>query len=120
MPSAAETNELACTYAVLILHDSGKEINQENITSVAKAAGVEVAPAFAAVFARLLDGKDVSSLLKVGGGGGGGGAAPGAAAAPAAGGAPAAAKVEEAKKSSSSSSVAGGLDGGLFGGDDGW
>jgi len=36
------SNELACVYAALILHDDGLEVSSDNISSILKAAGIEV------------------------------------------------------------------------------
>jgi large subunit ribosomal protein LP1 len=110
--------QLAASYAALILFDSKQEITAESLSAVASAAGVELG-AFAAVFARLLAGRDIEKFLVVGGGGAAA-AAPAASSrgAPAAAGAAAAAApaaAEEKKKSSSSEH--GDLGGGLFGGD---
>ena len=79
-------DELACTYAALILHDDGLEITGAKISSLCSAAGLKVEGYWPTLFAKFLDGKDVGSLLSnVGsagaapaggatGGGGGGGA----------------------------------------------
>eukprot|EP01070_Trichotokara_eunicae_P002139 Trichotokara_eunicae@DN2431_c0_g1_i1.p1 len=73
--------ELACTYAALILHDDGSEITAEKIEKLISAAGAKVEPYFPGLFAKALKSCDVSALLTAvgsgggGGGGGGGGAA---------------------------------------------
>jgi len=82
-----EKEELACTYACLMLHDSELPITAENITTVTGAAGVKLQPFWAAVFARTLEKAKLGDLLN---------ATP-AAAAPAAA-APAAAAAAEEKK----------------------
>eukprot|EP00898_Chlorokybus_atmophyticus_P002124 jgi/Chlat1/2912/Chrsp2S04666 len=83
------TSELACTYAALILHDDGLPVTADKITTLVKAAGVEVEPYWPGLFAKLLEKKSIEDLIcNVGaggggavavGGGGGGGAAGGAA-----------------------------------------
>jgi len=77
-------------HAVLLLHGAGKDVSQEGIIAVMKAAGTEADDAKAKVLAEAVKGVDFEDLLKsvatVA-------AAP--AAAPAAGGAPAAEKKEE-------------------------
>ncbi|KAK4762279.1 hypothetical protein SAY87_030163 [Trapa incisa] len=96
--------EVACTYAVLILHDDGIPITAEKISSLVKAAGVQVESYWPSLFAKLAEKRNVEDLvMNVGSGGG---AAPVAAAAPSAGGAAAAAapaaeeKKEEPKEES--------------------
>ncbi|EFN60132.1 hypothetical protein CHLNCDRAFT_133519 [Chlorella variabilis] len=65
----------------------------ENITTLTKAAGIEVEPYWPGLFAKLVEKKSIDDfIVNVGAGGGG----PAAAAAPAAGGA--AAAVEEKKE----------------------
>ncbi|KEF56366.1 large subunit ribosomal protein LP1 [Exophiala aquamarina CBS 119918] len=75
-------NELAASYAALILADDGIDITADKLNTLIKAAGVaDIEPIWATLFAKALEGKDVKDmLLNVGSGGG-------AAAAPAAGGA---------------------------------
>ncbi|GLI65905.1 hypothetical protein VaNZ11_009552 [Volvox africanus] len=95
------TSELACTYAALILFDDGLEITADNITTITKAAGVEVEAYWPSLFAKLFAKKNMEDLITNVGSGGGAPAA--AAAAPAAGGAAAAApppKKEEKKEPS--------------------
>ncbi|XP_005186398.1 large ribosomal subunit protein P1 [Musca domestica] len=90
--------ELACVYASLVLVDDDVAITGEKISTVLKAANVEVEPYWPGLFAKALEGVNVKDLITAIGSGAG--AAPAAAAAPAAGGAaPAAeAKKEEKKK----------------------
>ena len=78
-------------HAVLLLHGAGKDVSQEGIVAVMKAAGAEADEAKAKVLSEAVKGVDFEDLLKndatV--------AAAPAAAAPAAGGAPAAEAKEE-------------------------
>eukprot|EP00798_Chlamydomonas_sp_ICE-L_P007761 gene7761-945_t len=97
------TSELACTYASFILNDDGLEISADNISTILKAANVEVEAFWPGMFAKLFAKNSIDDLITTVGGGGGGAAAPAAAggAAPAAAGAaaPAAAKAEEKPES---------------------
>ena len=81
-------------YAAMLLHSAGKEINEENITKVLKASGVDVDEARVKALVAALDGIDIDEAIKQAA------VAPVAAAAPAA--APpaeeAAAPAEEAKE----------------------
>lgn len=98
-----ERQELAVTYAALILSDDGADISEENINKLLNASKNKVEPFYPKLFAQLLKGKDVSELL-LSAGGGGGGAAPAAGGAAAAGGddtAAAAAAPEEEEESES-------------------
>merc|ERR1712124_172228 len=84
--SPAEKEELAMSYAALILHDDGLPITEENLGKILAAANVKVQPFWPRVFAKILDGKDADTINDIIMGGG---------AAPAAGGA---APAEEAPK----------------------
>ncbi|CAE8716833.1 unnamed protein product [Polarella glacialis] len=81
----AEKDELLCAYAAMILKDSELDLSEDNINKLIKASSNSIDSFFPSLFAKMLVGKDLDSMLKLGGGGGGGGGA--AAAAPAAGGA---------------------------------
>lgn len=101
--------QLACTYAALILSESGK-LDAASIAAVTKAGGVTVSPGLAAAFADALKTVDVKTALGnltfAAGPAGGAAAAPagGAAAAPAA----------AAKKQESESDEDDGIGFGLF------
>uniref|UniRef100_A0A1A9WUS3 Large ribosomal subunit protein P1 n=1 Tax=Glossina brevipalpis TaxID=37001 RepID=A0A1A9WUS3_9MUSC len=84
--------ELACVYASLILVDDDVAVTGEKISTILKAANVEVEPYWPGLFAKALEGINVKDLITNIGSGVGG--AP-AAAAPAGG---EAAPVAEAKK----------------------
>ncbi|VDO46330.1 60S acidic ribosomal protein P1, putative [Brugia malayi] len=94
--------ELACVYAALILQDDDVAITGDKISTILKAAHVDVEPFWPGLFAKALEGVDVKSLItnissSVGSGGGAaaGVAAPSATAAAAA---PAAAAEEKEDK----------------------
>jgi len=71
---AAGNDELACSYAALILHDAGVTVNAEAITKIIKAAGVTIKPFWPKLFERALAGRDINDIIFSSGGGGGGGA----------------------------------------------
>jgi large subunit ribosomal protein LP1 len=114
-PEGAEaTAELAVSMATLLLFDGEKDVNEDNLNSVIKAAGVDVAPFWVNVFAKALEGQDLNKLT----------AAPSASSAASAGGAAAAAGGEteaadekEEEEEESEADIGGG---GLFGDDDGY
>lgn len=88
----ADHSQLACVLSAIILADTKQEVNQESITRVLSAAGVEVKPQWPFLFGRFLQGKDILELMtsiSVGGG---------AQAAAAGGDAPAAEEKKEEKK----------------------
>ncbi|XP_049887908.1 60S acidic ribosomal protein P1 [Pectinophora gossypiella] len=94
----ASKAELACVYAALILVDDEVAVTGEKISTILKAAAVDVEPYWPGLFAKALEGVNVRELIT--NIGSGVGAAP-AAAAPAAGAAaaaPAAEAKEEKKK----------------------
>ncbi|KAJ3118883.1 60S acidic ribosomal protein P1 [Nowakowskiella sp. JEL0407] len=62
------TSEAACVYAALILHDEDIEITADKLKSLIDAAGVTIEPIWTSLFAKALEGKDISSFLSVGGG----------------------------------------------------
>ncbi|XP_045605277.1 large ribosomal subunit protein P1 [Procambarus clarkii] len=104
----ATNDELACVYAALILMDDDVPITAEKISSILKAANVNVEPYWPGMFAKASSGLDIRSIVGnvgtgVGGGGGGVVAAGGGGAPAAAASAPAAeVKKEEAPESEES------------------
>merc|ERR1712142_596768 len=86
-------SELACVYSALILHDDDIDITGDKIATIISAAGVSVEAFWPGLFAKALQGRNISDLIfNVG-------SAPAAGAAPAAAAdAPAAAAVEEKKE----------------------
>ncbi len=81
-------------YAALILHDEKIAITSDKLNSLAKAAGVNVQAYWPVLFAKFLEGKNVSEMLS----NIGSSAAPAAASGAAPAAAPAAGKKEEPKK----------------------
>ena len=109
-PSKAEHDELCCGYAALILQDAGSDITSENISKLISESSNEVEAYWPALFAKAVNGINLSDLLSNVGGGAGG------AAAPAAGGATEAAveeKEEEPQEEAADVNM-----GDIFGGDD--
>ncbi|CDF35729.1 unnamed protein product [Chondrus crispus] len=96
--SMAETNEMACVYAALVLHDDGIAITEDKIKTLTEAAGITVEPYWPSMFAKLLETVKIDDLIN------NIGAAPASGAAPAAGaaGGDAAAAEEEKKEESES------------------
>ena len=90
--SKAQKDELACTYAALLLHDGDLEISEDKINKVLKASNNSVEAYWPGLFAKALKGKDIGALLSNAGSHSG----PAAAAGPAATAAPVAAA--EARK----------------------
>merc|ERR1712232_964707 len=68
--SPAEKEELAMSYAALILHDDGLPITEENLEKILAAANVKVQPFWPRVFAKILDGKDADTINDIIMGGG--------------------------------------------------
>lgn len=99
-PTAEEKEQLAVTYAALILHDDGIAITADKLNTILRAAKVSVQPFWPNLFAKVLAERKLEDvILSAGSGGGfGGGAGAGAGAAAAAGGAPAAEEKKEEKK----------------------
>jgi len=91
--SKAQKDELAVTYAALLLHDGELEITEEKLNKVIAAAGISVEGYWTGLFAKALRGKNIGDLLSNAGSSASAGPV---AAAPVAA---AAAKVEEAPKS---------------------
>ena len=90
--------ELACVYSALILVDDDVAVTDEKISTILKAANVDIEPYWPGLFAKALEGINVKDLItNIGSGVGAGGAA--APAAAAAGAAPAAAEKKEEKNS---------------------
>mmetsp|Transcript_5896 Transcript_5896/g.9564 ORF Transcript_5896/g.9564 Transcript_5896/m.9564 type:complete len:119 (-) Transcript_5896:193-549(-) len=61
--SAAEHDELCCSYAALMLHEEGLEITGEKLLKVIKASGNSVEPYWPSLFAKALKGADVNDML---------------------------------------------------------
>merc|ERR1712078_484935 len=91
-----QKDELCVSYAALMLHDDGLEINAEKLTKIIKASGNDVEPYWPMLFAKALKGQDVGALLS--NIGSAGGAAGPATAGPAGDAGPAAAEEKEPEK----------------------
>ncbi|KAJ6637855.1 60S acidic ribosomal protein P1 [Pseudolycoriella hygida] len=97
----ASKAELACVYSALILVDDDVAVTGEKISTILKAANVDVEPYWPGLFAKALEGINVKDLItNIGSGVGAAPAAGGAAAPAAAAAAPAAEKKEEKKEES--------------------
>merc|ERR1712042_274407 len=95
------SSELACVYAALILADDDVAITPEKITTILKAANVEVEPYWPGLFAKALESCDLKTLITTVGSGVGSAPAAGGAAAAAGGDAAPAAEAAPAKKEES-------------------
>ena len=85
-------SDQATAYAALILQDDNVEITADKLQTLIKAAGVDIEAIWSSIFAKALEGQDLSALLM---NIGSGAAAPSAGGAAAAGGAAEAAAEEE-------------------------
>ena len=92
--SKQEHDELACTYAALLLHDGDLEISEEKLKQVLTASNNSVEGYWPGLFAKALKGRNVADLLA----NAGSAAAPVAAAAPAGGASAAPAKEDKKAK----------------------
>ncbi|CAE8618078.1 unnamed protein product [Polarella glacialis] len=96
--SKEQQDELLCTYAALILHDDGAEIDATNMNNLIKAADCAVEGYWPMLMCKMINNVGMENLIKMGGGGGGGGGAPAGGAAAASGGGGGAAAAAEEKK----------------------
>ncbi|KAG4093394.1 hypothetical protein H8356DRAFT_1697895 [Neocallimastix lanati (nom. inval.)] len=58
------TQETALVYAALICQDSDVEITAQNLSSLLKAANVEVNEVYSNIFAKALNGADVAGFIE--------------------------------------------------------
>merc|ERR1740123_2828636 len=72
--SKTQQDELLCTYAALILHDDGAEINPQSMTNLIKAAGCSVEGYWPLLFTKMIGTVGMDKLVAMGSGGGGGAA----------------------------------------------
>jgi small subunit ribosomal protein S11 len=63
MATQAERDDLACTYAALLLHDGGVAVNAEKIATVLKAAHVDVPAFYTKLYARVLANRNLDDFL---------------------------------------------------------
>ncbi|CAH0722902.1 unnamed protein product, partial [Brenthis ino] len=94
----ASKAELACVYSALILVDDDVAVTGEKISTILKAANVDVEPYWPGLFAKALEGINVRDLITNIGSGVGAAPAGGAPVAAAAAAAPAAEAAKEEKK----------------------
>ncbi|CAH2262366.1 60S acidic ribosomal protein P1 [Pararge aegeria] len=94
----ASKAELACVYSALILVDDDVAVTGEKISTILKAANVDVEPYWPGLFAKALEGVNVRDLITNIGSGVGAAPAGGAPAAAASAAAPAAEAAKEEKK----------------------
>ncbi|KAK1376270.1 60S acidic ribosomal protein P1 [Heracleum sosnowskyi] len=90
--------ELGCTYACLILSDDGIPVTAEKISTILKAANVNVESYWPSLFAKLAEKRSIDDLVMNVGAGGGGAAVAVTAQAATGGAAEAKAPVEEKKE----------------------
>jgi len=80
MATQVEKDELACTYAALILHDATKPVTAASLNKITSAAHLKVQPFWPNLFEQVLAHRSLDDLIvaagTVGVGGGGGGSAP--------------------------------------------
>ncbi|CAK1600190.1 unnamed protein product [Parnassius mnemosyne] len=94
----ASKAELACVYSALILVDDDVAVTGEKISTILKAAAVDVEPYWPGLFAKALEGVNVRDLITNIGSGVGAAPAVGGAPAAASAAAPAAEPAKEEKK----------------------
>ena len=113
--SKQQKDELACSYAAMLLHDGELEISEEKINKVLQAAGISVESYYPGLFVKALKGQNIGNLLS----NASAGAAPAGGATAAAAAAPTEGKKEEKKeeKPKEEDMDVGGMDD-LFGGGD--
>merc|ERR550514_2118689 len=62
-------DQMACTFACLLLHDEGLEVNASNINKVLDNTGNKVTPYWPMLVSQALAGRNLGDLLTVSGGG---------------------------------------------------
>merc|ERR1712130_203581 len=63
MAAQASNDELACTYAALILHDAGVSVTADNISKLTNAAGVSVTPFWSNFFEDVLKSQNLDDII---------------------------------------------------------
>eukprot|EP00010_Vexillifera_abyssalis_P009371 CAMPEP_0201546398 /NCGR_PEP_ID=MMETSP0173_2-20130828/2680_1 /ASSEMBLY_ACC=CAM_ASM_000268 /TAXON_ID=218659 /ORGANISM="Vexillifera sp., Strain DIVA3 564/2" /LENGTH=123 /DNA_ID=CAMNT_0047955041 /DNA_START=73 /DNA_END=444 /DNA_ORIENTATION=+ len=118
-PSGMDAEKLACSMAAIILHDEKIAVTEDKILAIVEASGVNLPSIWGKIYARGLEGQDLTGLLlstaSAGFGGAAAGSSGGAAAAGGDDGAEAGGDDAKADESSSEADVGAG---GLFGDDD--
>ncbi len=71
--SSQDKATLACSYAMMILHDEGLGVTAEKVQKLITASGIEIEGYWAKIFAANMDGVDLSDLMLGGGPAGGAG-----------------------------------------------
>eukprot|EP00408_Alexandrium_pacificum_P015069 CAMPEP_0171217360 /NCGR_PEP_ID=MMETSP0790-20130122/32646_1 /TAXON_ID=2925 /ORGANISM="Alexandrium catenella, Strain OF101" /LENGTH=92 /DNA_ID=CAMNT_0011683149 /DNA_START=1 /DNA_END=275 /DNA_ORIENTATION=- len=66
-----QIDELACTYAALILHDDGAEVSATNMANLIKAANVQVEGYWPMLMAKMISTVGMPALIQMGSGAGG-------------------------------------------------
>ena len=61
-------DQMACVFAILLLHDDAQEASEENVKKVLAAADLKVQPYWPALFLKAIQGRSIDSLLTCGGG----------------------------------------------------
>ncbi|CAG8486365.1 3689_t:CDS:2 [Acaulospora colombiana] len=59
----ADIHDRAISYAALILVDDGVDITSEKLQTLIKAAGIEIEPVWANMYAKAFEGRNVGDLL---------------------------------------------------------
>ena len=76
--SSQDKATLACSYAMMILHDEGLGVTAEKMQKLIVASGIEIEGYWTKIFAANMDGVDLSDLMMGGGPAGGAGGEAGA------------------------------------------
>ncbi|CAN1747857.1 60S acidic ribosomal protein P1-2 [Linum perenne] len=65
------SGEIACSYAIMILHDEGIPITSDKISALVKASGVKCESYWPSLFAKLAEKRNVEDLILNAGAAGG-------------------------------------------------
>ena len=61
--SPSERSGLCCVYASLVLNDAGMPLSEANLLKIIKASGNKVDATYVHLFAKSMEGQDLSSML---------------------------------------------------------